>query len=313
MSEVRTCANCHNTDFECLQTEVRFSRQADVLRCKRCDLIFLDQDSFDLPQDFYNKEYHQTYLAHVEPSVLDPQKYYEKMLKVTAPWAEKLKASFGKDDCILDLGCSTGHLMSHLKEHVDEIYGHDINEKETTFAREELGLKVESTPLGERFKPGTFDAITMIFVFEHIAAPYEFLTYIKPFLKEGGKIHMLVPNIEDALVSLYDLPDFRNFYYCVEHLFYYSPKTLAEICSKAGYEVKTESLQEYPITNHLNWVYKNQPMDVIASRSPFPYVRFRPDKEILVKDFWISVNAGYKEFLKEQGHGDRIWAELSRS
>jgi len=313
LAEKKPCVICEGRDFELLQNEVRFGKKADVLHCHGCGLIFLDQASFSMPEDFYEKEYHQTYLAHVEPSVLDPQKYYEKMLKVTAPWSKKLRASLGKEDCVLDLGCSTGHLMSQLKDDVGSIHGHDLNEKETKFAREVLGLDVDSIPLTERFDKGSFDAITMIFVFEHIAEPMNFLNYIKPFLKKNGKVFMLVPNIKDPLVSLYDLPEFRKFYFCIEHLFYYSLQTLQAVCSKAGYRVRVECIQEYPVINHLNWIYKNQPMDVIASRSTFPHVSLlnANAQEEHLRAFWASVNENYQAFLSNQGHGDRIWAELS--
>lgn len=308
------CQNCNHTDFKLLTNQVRFDNQADVLQCKNCGLIFLDQNSFEFPEDFYEKEYHQTYLTHVEPDALNPEKYYQKMLKTTKKWADKVNQLLTGNEVVLDLGCSTGHLMTQIQDNAKEVYGHDLSEKEIQYAKEKLGLNVDSIPLDQRFEENTFDYITMIFVFEHIAEPVEFLNYIKKFLKPDGKLLILVPNIQDALVSFYDIPAFRDFYYCIEHLFYYTPQTLEQMCKKAGFGGTFEPIQEYPITNHLNWAYRQRPSDVLASRRFVPDVALQnPDIEANWESFWQNVNIQYQQFLKENGHADRIWAVIEKN
>ena len=61
-----------------LTDRVRFDRVARVLRCNNCTLVYLDQDSFQFPKDFYQHEYHQTYLTHVDPDMLNPARHYRK-------------------------------------------------------------------------------------------------------------------------------------------------------------------------------------------------------------------------------------------
>lgn len=307
------CQNCSHTQHILITHQVRFGNTANVMQCKHCGLVFLDQTSFSFPKDFYEKEYHQTYLTHVEPDALDPKKYYEKMLQTTKKWADKINELLTGEEVVLDLGCSTGHLMTQIQGKAKKVYGHDLSEKEIAFAKNELGFDADNVPLDQRFEEGMFDYITMIFVFEHIAEPVSFLNYIKKFLKPTGKLIMLVPNIDDALMRFYQIPVFQTFYYCIEHLFYYNPKTLSEICQKAGLKGAFEAIQEYPITNHLNWAYRQKPSDVLASRSFVPDVALRyEEKHTNWELFWQKINTQYQDFLKENGHADRVWAVVTK-
>ena len=148
----------------------------------------------------------------------------------------------------------------------------------------------------------------MVFVLEHIGKPLELLEEIKKFLKKDGKLIIIVPNIMDPLVNLYKLDEFHKFYFCIEHLFYYSKVTLDNMLNSAGYNTETEIIQEYPITNHLNWIYKNKPQDAVASRSVSPLVEmhdqnFANDLNIL----WSKFNSQYKDLIVKHGYGDRLF------
>ena len=303
-----SCPLCRSKRLKYLTDKVRFGKNADIYFCQDCTLTFLDQKSLDFPKDFYEKEYHQTYITHVEPSALNPQNYYDKMIKATEIWAGKFNQMLTGKEVVLDLGCSTGHFINQVKERTRKIYGSDLNLKEVEFCKETLKLDVSNEPLEKRFKDGTFDYISMIFVLEHIAEPQEFLLKIKKLLNPEGKLVILVPNIQDALVNFYDLPEFRDFYFCMEHLFYFNPETLGRLFNEVGMESDIEVIQEYPITNHLNWAYYRKPSDTLAARKTVPNVPLS-DKAPIGKwdDLWAEFNLKYKEFLKESGFGDRIW------
>ncbi len=302
------CPLCAHEHLEKIADTVRFERKADVWRCRGCTLVFLDQKSFTFPDDFYESAYHQTYLTHVEPSALDPQAYYEKMTKTVKPWRDRICNLLTGDETVLDFGCSAGHLLMGIQDRACKVYGHDLNKKELEFCRERLGLDVSDQPLHERFAEGTFDLITMIFVLEHIADPVGLLKYLAKFLKPGGRIAILVPSVRDALVNFYELPVYRRFYYCIEHLFYYSPTTLGMLLDKAGLRGKVETLQEYPITNHLNWGYRQKPADVLSSRRIVPDISLQEAEDLEAwESFWESVDASYREFLIGRGFGDRLW------
>ena len=307
------CYLCGCKDTQRITDTLRFNKQAEVLKCKKCDLVFLDQSSFSFPKDFYEKEYHQTYLSHIEPDLLVPEKYYEKMLLACKPWSDRINQMLSGKEVVLDVGCSTGHLITNISQRAKKVFGYELSKKEVQFCREQLTLDVSDAPLELRFAEGTFDFITLIFVLEHIGDPISFLRYLGKFLKPAGQFVILVPNANDALLNLYDIRSFSEFYFCIEHLFYFTPSTLRSLFDKVELEGKVESVQEYPITNHLNWGYRQKPSDVLSARKQVPDIdlatsQIGPKWE----EFWKGVDGKYREFLLENGFADRIWSVVGQ-
>jgi len=302
------CPLCASSDISLYTNQLRFDQQADVLRCSHCSLIYLDQNSFQFPSDFYETQYHQTYLTHVDPEILDPEKYYQKMKKASAIWVNKIKEMLSGTETVLDIGCSTGHLLTGIQESAAKVFGHELSLKEVEFCQKKLGLDVDNKPLEKRFSPETFDLITLIFVLEHIGDPFSFLKELRKYLKPDGKLVIVVPNVLDPLVSLYDIENFRKFYFCIEHLFYYSPKTLERTLAQAGYRSNPVCLQEYPMTNHLNWIYCQKPKETLSARSSTPDVSLIKDTfQDELEQFWKNTNEYYQELLLKNGFGDRVF------
>jgi len=314
VTEKIECLLCGQNEKALIADTLRFGKKANVCRCKNCGLVFLDQKSFDFPKDFYEKEYHQTYITHIEPDALNPAVYYEKMKKSQKIWADKFKKILKGDEAVLDVGCSTGHFIDMIKDKAKKVAGHELNIKEVNFCREKLGLDVSNKPLSERFKEKRFDYITMIYVLEHIAEPKSFLNELKKFLKPDGKFVILVPNIKDALVNFYNIPEFKAFYYCIEHLYYYSPDTMKCLFNEVGLSGSIETIQEYPIANHLNWSYRRSPSDTLASRKGVPDVELgKSVSPEAWEDLWGKFSKMYKDFLLHNGFGDRIWCVVGRN
>ena len=302
------CPLCRGSNQTLITSKVRFDREADVYRCGGCGLVYLDQASFTFPEDFYRSDYHQTYLTHVEPDALNPAAYYEKMKKSTAPWAERVRTMLTGKERVLDMGCSTGHLMTAIQDKAGSVHGHDLNKKEVAFCCSELGLDVADTPLEQRFEPESFDLIVMLYVLEHLADPISFLGYLKNFLKPGGSMVILVPNVRDPLVNLFDIPEFRSFYYCIEHLYYYDANTLGMVMERAGLDADIQTLQEYPLANHLNWGYLKKPSDTLAARKGLPSIDLAEDAPH--EDWtrlWSELDQTYRRFLSDNSYGDRLW------
>ena len=299
------CPLCYSGNIALITNRLRFDKKADVYSCKNCTLVFLDQNSFSFPKNFYEVDYHQTYLTHVDPDMLDPQKHFEKMLEASEFWINKIRGLLKGDEEVLDVGCSTGHVMVGIKDAAKNVFGSELSKKEVEYCSVVLGMNVSDAPLRERFSSQRFDLITLIFVLEHIGDPITFLKELKRYLK----LAIVVPNIMDPLVSLYAIPEFLKFYYCIEHLYYYSPKTLQLVLDMAGYEGVVESIQEYPIGNHVNWTYRHKPSETLAARAIPPNIQLSSSADDAEwTNFWGDINERYKNYLSSQGYGDRIWA-----
>jgi len=302
------CTLCESKNLSLFTNKLRFGNTGNIIRCDRCNLVFLDQNSFDFPKDFYESQYHQTYLTHIDPEILVPQKHYDKMRKASAPWTKKVKEMLTGTERVLDIGCSTGHLITGIQDKVAEVFGHELSKKEIDFCKNVLKIDVDDKPLGDRFEKESFDLITLVFVFEHIGCPTSFLEELKLYLKPGGKLVIVVPNILDPLVSFYNIETVKEFYFCIEHLFYYSPETLLKTLDKAGFDGKIELVQEYPIANHLNWIYHGKPRETLVARAHMPTVNIANDAILFeLEEFWEKTNKDYQAMLLRLGYSDRIW------
>ena len=89
MNDVVKCPICQSDELEFITRKVRFEHEADVYVCQGCSLTFIDQASFEYPEDFYEKEYHQTYITHVEPDALNPGVFFQKMCKAVKLWVDR--------------------------------------------------------------------------------------------------------------------------------------------------------------------------------------------------------------------------------
>ena len=68
------------------------------------------------------------------------------------------------------------------------------------------------------FNGKKFDIIFLFHVLEHIQNPKNFLLEIKKHLKDSGTIYLEVPNIDDALYSIYNLKSYKEFYFRLPHV-----------------------------------------------------------------------------------------------
>jgi SAM-dependent methyltransferase len=143
--------------------------------------------------------------------------------------AAHVDASSGR---ILDIGCGKGAFLRSFRNHRPQWHcvGIEPSREEAELARRDGQLEVHegmlgSTPLGRE----SFDLVSIMHVFEHVPRPLETLRHIHDLLKPGGELFIEVPNTSD-LNMFYDLLLF-------EHLFHFTPETLAWLLSREGFEV----------------------------------------------------------------------------
>lgn len=160
---------------------------------------------------------------------------------------------------VLDIGCSAGGFLSHLQGKY-ELYGSEWNAEDAQFVRETGGIRCEEGTLEEIYPGKTFTAAVLLHVFEHQPDPVEFLKQVKKKLIGGGWLYIEVPNITDALLAAYQIPEYASFWYREPHITYWNAETLASALSVAGFEATVSWKQRYGLANHLNWILNKKPM-----------------------------------------------------
>jgi len=160
-----------------------------------------------------------------------------------------------KSDSILEVGCSFGDNLKRLNKKGYKIIG--IDKDPTVCDRKDiLNYDYKDFPL----QKDRFDCIYAIQVFEHISDPYEFIEWLYASLKEKGRFLLELPNIDDPLLKLYKVNNFRKFYWYPYHLFFYDGKTLNNIFKKfPKIKIKVRLLQRYGLINHLRWLIFGRP------------------------------------------------------
>ena len=130
---------------------------------------------------------------------------------------------------LLDYGCGTGHFLAAAKSAGWLVTGLEPNARARDEASQRLGQPIGQESLAS-FQPGTFDAVTLWHVLEHVHTLNQTLTQLTALLKPDGVLLIAVPNVEslDAqhyreLWAAYDVP---------RHLYHFAPKTMTQLLKK---------------------------------------------------------------------------------
>jgi len=131
---------------------------------------------------------------------------------------------------ILDIGCGTGAFLDTMKKAGWVINGLEPDATARTKAAELYN--VEPQPSGKLFdlQPGTFHAITMWHVLEHVHELHAYIKQIETLLTPKGKLFIAVPNYtsKDAEIykehwAAYDVP---------RHLYHFSPQSMENLLAQ---------------------------------------------------------------------------------
>jgi len=84
------------------------------------------------------------------------------------------------------------------------------------------------------FPPGSFDAVTLWDVMEHVPSPRDALQRIRRWLTDGGYLFLNVPNSQSLVARLMGR---RWVLLLREHLWYFDPGTMDELLRASHFEL----------------------------------------------------------------------------
>jgi 2-polyprenyl-3-methyl-5-hydroxy-6-metoxy-1,4-benzoquinol methylase len=98
---------------------------------------------------------------------------------------------------LLDVGCATGDFLSEMKRQPGwSVFGIEPNHEAARYARAQVGVEVIDGLLNDApFADGSFDAITMWDVLEHVHAPRDVIAAAARLLRPGGVLVINHPNL----------------------------------------------------------------------------------------------------------------------
>ncbi len=194
--------------------------------CNDSALIFVDPVPFENTEEFYRKEYRESYKGISKPK---SKHVYRAGLNAVKRFKRIQNLIDFKGD-VLDAGSSSGEFVYLLKTKKMGAFGLEANEGYSYFGKKELDIEVSTGSFSKFQAVRDFDAITMFHVLEHIENPIRDLMHLTGFLKQGGHLIIEVPNI------LYPNMAFRNKWH-PGHLFSFCKNTLSKLAQKISMEV----------------------------------------------------------------------------
>lgn len=189
---------------------------------------------------------------------------------------------------VLEVGCSSGFMLYRLAEAGCDCTGVEPSGIFSDYVRSR-GIPVYSS-LDDLPADARFDLIIHYYVLEHIGRPQDFLKAQIARLAPGGKLVFEVPNANDALTTLYDIPAYERFIWVKSHRWYFSERSLAHLMKGLGRGSEVRLDQRYDLSNHLVWARDGRP----GGMGRFAAV-FGPD-----------LDAQYRKTLVESGHCDTL-------
>lgn len=287
------CLLCNKTLKYTITNKLRSGESRKVYYCEECDIGILDNKDIDL-KGFYEHKYRKKYTPILnQPSTPEElfniyEKYQQDRINLIGP---HLKS----DMTLLEIGCSAGQFLYHVKPLVKEIYGYELDKNCFKYAKKKTGC------IKHTFKNENFDVICLFQTLEHIQNPIRYLGMLSAFLKPNGIIYIEVPNIHDALISAYNLPNHYSFYFHKAHLWYFSKKSLLSITHKFGFKGDIFFTQDYNILNHFNWILADAPQKSCNSGLSIPRLPLRSSTPRCkrIQEFVELIDENYKELLSE--------------
>lgn len=251
------CPNCKTENVKLFHESVWSIENGKVYQCSGCTLTFIDP----MMSEEEEEEFYKNFNKHVEARGLSTgeslQNYHNKSLLV-AKERMKIVSDFFCDGLkVLEIGSSTGAFLSLLGNcYTSAIEPSDDNrEFSKQFITDKTYRLIEDVPKSEKY-----DIICLFHVFEHIRKPDEFLTNCKELLKENGVILIEVPHIEDPLISIFDIKEFKDFIFQPMHPMIYSLPSLEYIFKQNGFSSADVIYhQRYGLSNHLTWLKYKKP------------------------------------------------------
>ncbi len=300
------CLLCNKNTKKIITNRLRDGEKRNVYYCKKCELGMLDDNQSETGlKNFYNKDYRTKFKPKLDKAS-NPEELFNIYSNFQGERINRIRKFLNKKMKLLEIGCSTGMFLFQVKKYVREIIGIDYDSKAAGFASKICGcpvfnINIEETGLSEQ----TFDIICVFQTLEHVKNPLEFLMRVKKYLKPEGMIYIEVPNLQDALIHAYNLPNHYNFYFHSAHLWYFSAKSLNILMKEAGFKGRVFFTQDYNILNHMYWINVDapQPSCIEGLSSPSLPIRdsFPSDKRKKINSFIKKMDKKYKKLLVKIG------------
>lgn len=209
-----------------------------VNECISCSLCYV---SPRLNVEGLSLLYNEEYLEHTVSGIYNVSENVSE--KEYFQFAKYLNKEFPTGGSVLDIGCGVGLMLDAINKNCTNIKAQGI--EFSRYAGHKAQEKGHCVHLGDitqmnNLKPESFDGIVILYVLEHVPNPIDVLKKCYSLLKKNGKLFIAVPNYRYLKLThtgflSWLLYGKRSFLFSGEHLFNYTPRTIANVLDKSGF------------------------------------------------------------------------------
>ena len=231
----RSCPICSSSEKTVLYTQdfhnkiIALMDRYDVVVCKDCGFVYADNISEQTDFDNYYADMSKYEFNDRDGVATDDcMAYYKKVADFLIPYVKDVNAR------ILDVGCSTGGLLSVFKSKgYLNLLGLDPAPLCVKAVKEIYAVEAVADNLSNFKTDEKFDLIILSATLEHIVDFGDSIRKISFLLKNQGILFVEVPDAErfDSFISA----PFQQF--STEHINYFSRHSIANLLSRLSFEI----------------------------------------------------------------------------
>ena len=262
VSEFVDCPLCGSKEFRKFWSKDGFT----YVKCQDCEFVYLNPRlNESATRAFGNGAWTNCYNKNAfypsnDSTDLKSKLNYRNLMEI---------ARIVKRGNLLEIGCATGYFLQAARDDFGfDVFGVELDEESSQFAREKRGLDVRTTILEEAgFPENMFDVVYMRVVLEHIRKPRDLLQEIHRIMRRGGLIVIEVPNVDGLIYKFVGEREVCVFGF--EHVNFFSDKTLTSVLKKTGFEtieIKMESLG-FTLPSLINYFWGRPAFTTVSSPS----------------------------------------------
>lgn len=242
------CISCNNKDIR----KVINIKKRNIYECNLCGLAFV----WPIPSEKQVKKVIDKISVNFYGEYVKEKEYYDKYFSSKI---EEIKDIINSGQ-LLDIGCGPGTFLKIAKKSGFKVSGVDLSPNAVNYCKEEGLIVYQGTIDSKKLKNKKFDVITAFQVLEHIKEPDIFLNSVYRHLKKGGVLLLTTPDKEGIAPRILGKKWYG--YYNLEHIYYFTKRSLTSLFFETGYEIITNKREpirsinfEYIYNRMANYYY----------------------------------------------------------
>lgn len=231
------CPVCSSTSINPLLTvkDHSVSKEEFVIwQCSNCSLRFTQ----DVPDETAIGPYYQSpdYISHSNTDKGLLNKIYKRVRNFTLQEKASLIIRYTKEKGnLLDIGAGVGAFLKQMQEKQWNVTGIEPDEGARSRAKHIFGIDLLPASHLQQLQPGSFDAITLWHVLEHVESLHDYVQKLGELLHQDGKIFIAVPNYTSADAGIYG--NYWAAYDVPRHLYHFTPKSMEVLMQQHGLKI----------------------------------------------------------------------------